>query len=642
MNAVQYYRLAFGTLFVFQIGLFLHFHFQYQVISRDSLIFLEMAQHFAQNQWPLALDTGQHPLYPLLMACLAPLLQPYFSFSNPVDVFILAGQLLSFLAYFASSVAILLLTRQLFSPCIGILAYFLILFQPYYCREAGDVLTDLPYLAFYLWGIYSLWQAICFKRFFYFFLAGVFGSAAYLVRPEGLLIPLTFLWTGSLILGGFLQQKKPQNGISLTFWGTFFFLGILGCREFYSFFPSILFFIPVCLLSLGILFGWAGYLFFAPTFPWLSSWRGREILLATFLFALAFLPATASYMRYIGGISLKQRNIGERLMLFLKKADPGQTVAHVPDSIRHQQVPEIQQIALEGIPFRTTERNEDSVLLTFLETAHPYISFFFVGVLALRFRQLWQCLRQRKTFPVPAEGFIYFAFGLNFLMLLAVLETSGYTARRHTFSLIALCLPYGAFGLYHSVRVLFQKIPEWLSAPVVVQGVLRSARREFWYKKGLFWGGRTTFGFWLAILLAFSALILVLKGLKPFEIGHHYILEQSRYLEKQYGAGQVQMGNLPRLAFYARGKNVPFTKPVGQNGLTDLQTRSVNLIVIKEDFLTSGPYRVIVEGQYRLLQFWLKQGWIEPVTLPESVQDPKNPILLFRVHQEKLPKVQNK
>ncbi|MEK7487283.1 MAG: glycosyltransferase family 39 protein [Planctomycetota bacterium] len=629
----KYHWLALGTLFVFQLSLCCFLYFRQGIVSRDSLIFLTMAKSASQGDWDAFFATGHHPLYPLLIAFVHS-----FSGGTTDDSFIWSGQLLSFTAYILSGFAIYQIAKSLFSPFIGIIAYLLAIFQPYFCRETGDVLTDLPYLAFFLWGFYALYIGFLKKRPLFFFLAGICGSCAYLVRPEGLILLTFVLFWSSILFGGILQKHSPQSAFSLLFYiaMTIFMIGF--SREIYPYFSLAILLIPILFILLGIWIGWFGYLLLQPSFLWCSSWSKTQFLAAISLFLIPFLPPTLTYMNKIGGISLKQRSIGERLVQFLKKADPGSVLDYKPDSEIHKQTEEIQNTPLPNFRFVSSQNKSETLLWTFIETAHPYLSLLFFGVLIYRVRQILDAWIKQKATPYPEDIFFYFAFFVNGLVLWSVNHSAGYIARRHNFSLIALSLPYSAYGIYWVARILYKKIPQLYSRTSLLHWTLRSPKRIQRYKTVLAWGQKTCFGFWLVFLLFLSAFTLTMKGLKPIESGHLYLRQLSIFMRESYGTGTLQMGNLPRIAFYADGKNVPFTKPVGENGLTDLQDRKIDFILIKEDFLTTGSYEVVVSGQNRLIQFWLKKQWIAVVALPESLVDSKDKVLLFRVLKENLPK----
>lgn len=629
----SYQTLAFWTLFLFHLLLCFLLYSRQQIISRDSLIFIDMAQSASQGDWNSFFATGHHPLYPLLIAGFHSVFQEMTEKS-----LMLSGQILTFSAYVLAGLAVYQLAKTLFFPLVALIAYFLAILQPYFCREAGDVLTDLPYLAFFLWGFYALYIGFWRQRLFAFLLAGICASSAYLIRPEGLILPTFFLFWSAILFSGLLQKHFPKSVGILLFSILLTLFLIIFTREIGVIWEPLLFLIPFWMVVFALECGWVGYLLLQPSFLWCSQWTPRKFFWAVFLFMIAFLPASCAYMSKIGGISLKQRSIGERVVQFLKKADPGSTVQHKPDPETHKQAPEIQNVPIPDFRFISTEHKKDSLFFTFIETAHPYLSLLFLGVIVLRIKEILYCWRRKKPVPYAGEILLYLAFLMNWVVLWSVNFSAGYIARRHNFSIIALSLPYSAYAIYRITQILYQKIPYYFSKGTLLQWTLQSPRRIRCYKKMVAWCHKTSFGFWLVSVLLLSALILMLKGLKPIEPAHFYLRQLGAFMLETYGPEKIYMGNLPRIAFYAEGKNVPFTKPVGNNGLTDLSRQRVDFILIKEDFLSTGNYEVVVSGQYRLIQFWLQKRWIEAVLLPETVVDPKNKVLLYRVLQENLPK----
>jgi 4-amino-4-deoxy-L-arabinose transferase-like glycosyltransferase len=616
------YSLALGFLILAHLHLAFLLYQHQILISRDSILFLEMAQDFFEGNWKKALEVGHHPLYPFLIQALTRF------FQGTPDDFMRVGQLLNLGSYLLVGAAVYGLSRQLFNPFIALIALLLTMVQPYFCREAGDVLTDMPYLAFYLWGVYFFYRGILQKKTPYFFYSGALSALAYLTRPEGLILLAVFFLVGLLLLGTLLQKKFERSLFSL-----FLFLGFLSTSLFlFVSFSVALRAIPLVILLLGVCFFWILSLFLSPSLPWLQHWTWTLLLRNGLGFFLFFMLCSSWYMFLIGGISLKQKSMDDVIKkLFFKGKIHSIRPVDEPDPQRHLLHPSIQAspLYLEH-PFESEQAKEDKFLLSILETAHPFLSFLFVLVLSTRLFRILQALFHRKPFPYPEEWILYLFLMINFLVLAFVFYSSQYLARRHSFSVIALCLPYAAYGLDYGIRWLFYAFPRRFSPVSVLHGVHQKRWRTFLYQK-MIQKLSCSLSFWFFCCLSLSVAILALKELKPVSKGHLQLLALTQYLLENFGKDTRQVGNLPRVALYSQGIFVPFPKPLGDIPLSLLSDEQIDLVVLREDFLYQDRYALMALGRNRILGFWKKQGWIEEIPLPETFQDPKVRFLVFKV-----------
>jgi 4-amino-4-deoxy-L-arabinose transferase-like glycosyltransferase len=165
------------------------------LIFPDGLRYIDQAQRISQG----ALGEGlfgsiDHPGYPLVIAAVHAVLGgegPLAWEAAAQAAAVLAGVLLVIPLY--------LMAIELFGPRVAWLGCLLIYLAPMPCRVMADALSESTFLLFWTWGI---WTAIRFLR------AGSLGwlppmaglsAAAYLSRPEGLLLPAAMVFTLLLI-----------------------------------------------------------------------------------------------------------------------------------------------------------------------------------------------------------------------------------------------------------------------------------------------------------------------------------------------------------------------------------------------------------------------------------------------------------
>ncbi len=165
------------------------------VVQRDGAIFLHLAREARERSWDPALAHDQHPLYPLAVSFVQPL----------VGDWEWSGRALSILCGTLTLVPVVLLGIRLAGLPAGLLGGWLFAAARYPAQYGGTALADaLHGLLFAL----SAWagaaglglgraadgSARASARFgapAWFLLAGVLSGLAYLTRPEGLVIALS-------------------------------------------------------------------------------------------------------------------------------------------------------------------------------------------------------------------------------------------------------------------------------------------------------------------------------------------------------------------------------------------------------------------------------------------------------------------
>ena len=175
--------------------------------ARDSIGFAQLALQYedparAVVRFPCAtaLDVVRQgepphpPGYPLIVLAVSKVVR---AVAPPADDAELAAamlrstQLASMLGALVLVVPSYSLGRRLFGPTQGFAAAALFQVLPVSARVTSDGLTEAWYLVFVAFGLRSGVIAVQANGVRGFFTAGLFGGAAYLVRPEGLLVSLT-------------------------------------------------------------------------------------------------------------------------------------------------------------------------------------------------------------------------------------------------------------------------------------------------------------------------------------------------------------------------------------------------------------------------------------------------------------------
>lgn len=162
--------------------------FNTAIISRDSVIYIELARDWASGQYLKALAHPYHPLYSFLIAVAS----KGFGFSyEPAAVGI------SIVASALTLPALFTIFRRVKDEKVLFLGLTFFCISPYLVRYAADVLTEPFYLLFVAWAA-AFWVEAGLqggKNAVFCFLSGIFTGLAYLTRPEGLVVAIAgVLW----------------------------------------------------------------------------------------------------------------------------------------------------------------------------------------------------------------------------------------------------------------------------------------------------------------------------------------------------------------------------------------------------------------------------------------------------------------
>lgn len=151
------------------------------IISRDSILYVELARDWLSGMPSKALHHPYHPLYPILIALFSKVTG--FSLEH-------SGVGVSIIASALTLPALVILFRNYNRKVVLFLALLFFCVSPYLVRYTADILTEPLYLCLVAWAAASFVLAVLSrkKRWGFFFLGGLFVGAAYLTRPEGLVV----------------------------------------------------------------------------------------------------------------------------------------------------------------------------------------------------------------------------------------------------------------------------------------------------------------------------------------------------------------------------------------------------------------------------------------------------------------------
>jgi hypothetical protein len=152
-------------------------------ISPDSALFIDYARELPKAPLTTLREYDQHPLYPTLI----------WLFHEPLGWFagegsagwILAGRLVAIAGSLGAILALYWLASRLYDRSRALIAAALLAVLPDACRFGADVLSDLPHLAFYLFGLAALLTGMQTERGRFLLVAAGASALAFLTRPEG-------------------------------------------------------------------------------------------------------------------------------------------------------------------------------------------------------------------------------------------------------------------------------------------------------------------------------------------------------------------------------------------------------------------------------------------------------------------------
>ncbi len=183
--------LLLGSLLIFGLSIKCWLISQTEVLARDGIGFIELAQCLQTESWPSTLKRAhQHPLYSMHILGVARL---YHScLSQPMTN--LDWQRCAHWANAWISLAMLipafLVGKRLFGSWIAWGALMLYQALPVPAQVTADALSEGTYLFCSMVALWGFLQGLEARRWGWFALAGFMGGLAFLARPEGALVPV--------------------------------------------------------------------------------------------------------------------------------------------------------------------------------------------------------------------------------------------------------------------------------------------------------------------------------------------------------------------------------------------------------------------------------------------------------------------
>lgn len=150
------------------------------VIFGDGPTFIRISGLMGEGRWAEALGHPYHPLYPLMIFALRPIVP------DPE----LAGVALSVLAGSLAVVALYAFLVAAYGRRVATLGALLLALSPYAIRFSADVQSDAVYLALFLSSLGALYRALRDRSSGMALLSGGLTGLAYLTRPEGLTVAI--------------------------------------------------------------------------------------------------------------------------------------------------------------------------------------------------------------------------------------------------------------------------------------------------------------------------------------------------------------------------------------------------------------------------------------------------------------------
>jgi len=170
-----------------------------QVIASDGVRYIGLARLFAAGDFRSFLADDYHPVYPLLIALVRPLVGGFETAAFVVPILLTAGTV----------PVVFFLFRPVFGRRASLMACVIFAFLPPLFRTGADTLSEGAFLFFLALGLCL--GAGAFRRagLVRAVLAGVACGAAYLTRPEGGGILLAFgLFTGLVLVAGLRNRRR--------------------------------------------------------------------------------------------------------------------------------------------------------------------------------------------------------------------------------------------------------------------------------------------------------------------------------------------------------------------------------------------------------------------------------------------------
>ncbi len=174
-------RVRIVAIVVLAIGVRAHLCAQTTCISRDGVVFVELAQQLADDPLKSLRQVTKQPGLSILL-----LGGGMLTGADSPEQWQFLGQLISLLGGTAACIGVYFLTRRLFDERAAIVAGIFAVFWPHATLLSADVLSDMPHLALYLTAFLLASKALAKRSRWTLILCGVVAGLAYLLRQEAL------------------------------------------------------------------------------------------------------------------------------------------------------------------------------------------------------------------------------------------------------------------------------------------------------------------------------------------------------------------------------------------------------------------------------------------------------------------------
>jgi 4-amino-4-deoxy-L-arabinose transferase-like glycosyltransferase len=176
-------RKTFWVLFLVCIGIRMYLFFNTFVISKDSFLYIAMADAFFESRFLEALKYVTPPVYPLLLAGMKLIIRDSE----------IAGKLVSFLAGTFTFFPLYYLGKRIFDQRVALIGLLFFSVHPYLVRYSAEVLSESTFIFLGVTGLWMLWKGWEEKKYFYSCFSGILLGLSCLTRAQG------FIWIGVIL-----------------------------------------------------------------------------------------------------------------------------------------------------------------------------------------------------------------------------------------------------------------------------------------------------------------------------------------------------------------------------------------------------------------------------------------------------------
>ncbi|MFO0952738.1 MAG: glycosyltransferase family 39 protein [Isosphaeraceae bacterium] len=194
MSRVQKWPDAarFGLLALFAMVLLGWLACRAEIFFADGLRYIDQARRIAGGNWSDGIRHAvDHPVYPLSVAAVHRLAR----LADSPEGWQTAAQAASVLAGVLLVGPLYLVAREFFGRSAAWLGCLLVYAVPLPPRVMADALSESTFLFFWCWGVWATLRYLKRGEVVWLVPAMLGGALAYLVRPEGLLLPLALVAT---------------------------------------------------------------------------------------------------------------------------------------------------------------------------------------------------------------------------------------------------------------------------------------------------------------------------------------------------------------------------------------------------------------------------------------------------------------